>query len=302
MNSTARRHPPIRASKIAPLMCTLNVSSLSPTSMLSPGKRSRCSGAKQHLGFSSMRKRGAPASGSEFTGARASRAKTAKPRFYNSRVASPAATSDTAVHSGRRNRTTSVRSATDTQAHSEFDFNGQDDDEAPTIPMVTSKSTNRRWFGSRKRKSTAPAAGPLLRVKIPRRSMEDEVSRTKWSKHPRRNQNSNRQSNNINKNSKTAAFTDEDDDLVGCSGREFNDDDIEMTIRAEQDDDQEPDEAADDEGESLTCRRCGQLVKALKLGCNADPFDYQCCCEDKISVQEIEKLLPPPPNRRFKPL
>ncbi|VDN96198.1 unnamed protein product [Rodentolepis nana] len=298
-NNTARRHPPVRASKINPLS-SLNESSMSPSSTSSPGKRPRGSAAKHHTGLTSVRKRPPASTGNDPSMTASSkhvRGKTTKPKFYSSRVASSAATNDTTVNNnaGRRNRVTSLRSTTD-QTHSEFDFNGQDDDEVPEVSVSTETGkTNRRWFGSRKRKSNIPAAGPLLRIKVPRRLMyEDEASRT--TKRPRQSQQRNQLLPNKqnDSNGKNASFS-EDEEANQSEGS--NDDDLEKTIRAEQDDEQDQDEdCGDDEGESIACHRCGQLVKLLKAGRSTDPYDYHCTYENKLSIQEIAKRLPAPPN------
>ncbi|KAL5970286.1 Lysine-specific demethylase 3A [Taenia solium] len=295
-NNPARRRPPVRASKIAPLMCSLNESSQSPSTTSSPSKRARSNAVKQHLGFTSVRKRTAAAGGGESTSTKLSRVRTTKPRFYNSRVASPAAASDTALQSSRRSRTTSVRSTTD-QTHSEFDFNGQDEDEEQILSIETDEggakgTPNRRWFGSRKRKSTGASSGPLLRVKVPRRSLEEEEA-AKRSKHGKRTQNT--RQNKTALNSLSHSYVEEEDYEEGEEGEESNEDDLGTTIQV----DQEEEEQGINEGgrseESLKCHRCGQLVKAVKLGRQTDPFDFQ-CCEEKLSLLEIERRLPPPPN------
>ncbi|VDK20065.1 unnamed protein product [Taenia asiatica] len=295
-NNPARRRPLVRASKIAPLMCSLNESSQSPSTTSSPSKRARSNAVKQHLGFTSVRKRTATAGGGESIGTKLSRVRTTKPRFYNSRVASPASASDTALQSSRRSRTTSVRSTTD-QTHSEFDFNGQDEDEEQILSIETDEggakgTSNRRWFGSRKRKSTGASSGPLLRAKVPRRSLEEKEA-AKRSKHGKRTQNT--RQNKTALNSLSHSYVEEEDYEEEEEGEESNEDDLETTIQVDQEEEeQEPNEGGRSE-ESLKCHRCGQLVKAVKLGRQTDPFDFQ-CCEEKLSFLEIERRLPPPPN------
>ncbi|VDM31655.1 unnamed protein product [Hydatigera taeniaeformis] len=298
--NTARRHPPVRASKIAPLMCSLNESSQSPSITFPPTKRARNNAAKQHSGFSSIRKRNDTSVG-EPNGTKLSRVRTTKSRFYNSRVASPAAASDTALQSSRRSRTTSVRSTTD-QTHSEFDFNGQDEDEEQILPLETSgggtkAASSRRWFGSRKRKSATVSSGPLLRVKVPRRSMEEEEA-TKRPKHGKRAQNTRQTKSALNSLPRT--YVDDEDYEEEEEEDDSNEDDVEATIRVNQEEEVHgPNEI--EGGKSgikegpLKCHRCGQLVKAVKVGRKIDPFDFR-CCEEKLSLQEIGRRLPPPPN------
>ncbi|KAL5108877.1 Lysine-specific demethylase 3A [Taenia crassiceps] len=296
-NNTARRRPPVRASKITPLMCSLNESSQSPPTTSSPCRRARNNTVKQHPSFTSVRKRTAAAGGGETTGAKLSRMRTSKPRFYNSRVASPAAASDTALQSSRRSRTTSVRSTTD-QTHSEFDFNGQDEDEDQILSIEASggnvkTNPGRRWFGSRKRKATAASSGPLLRVKVARRSLEEEEA-AKRSKHGKRTQNT-RQNTALNLLSHSYVEEEDCEEEEEQEGEESNEDDLETAIRVDQEEEEQETNEAGRREESLKCRRCGQLVKAVKLGRQTDPFDFQ-CCEENLSLQEIERRLPPPPN------
>lgn len=280
-------------------MCSLNESSQSPSTTSSPSKRARNNAVRQHPSFTSVRKRTAAAGGGESTGTKLSRARTTKPRFYNSRVASPAAASDTALQSSRRSRTTSVRSTTD-QTHSEFDFNGQDEDEEQILSIETSgggaKATpSRRWFGSRKRKSTTVSSGPLLRVKVPRRSLEEEEA-VKRPKHGKRAQNA--RQNKAALNSIPHSYIEEEDyegEEEEEEGEESNEDDLETTLRVDQEEEEQGPNDGERRDEFLKCHRCGQLVKAVKLGCQTDPFDFQ-CCEEKLSLGELERRLPPPPN------
>ncbi|KAH9284951.1 Lysine-specific demethylase 3A-A [Echinococcus granulosus] len=301
-NSTARRHPPVRASKMAPLMCSLNESSQSPSTTSSLSKRVRNNAVKQHPGFTSVRKRTAAGGSGESSGTKLSRVKPTKPRFYNSRVASPAAASDTALQSSRRSRTTSVRSTTD-QTHSEFDFNGQDEDEKEILSIETSggsaKATpNRRWFGSRKRKSTAASSGPLLRIKVPRRSIEEEEA-AKRPKHRKRTQNTRQNKTTLNTLPRNYLEEEDYEEEEEEEREESNEDDLETTTPVQREEERGSNGGEDEKGgrgeESLKCHRCGQLVKAVKIGRLTDPFDFQ-CCEEKLSLQKIRRRLPPPPN------
>ena len=311
-SNTARRHTPVRASKVGSFMCSLNESSLSSSTVSSSSRRARCNvGRTQQSGYSAARKRQTmDTCGS--VGSKTSRGKNSKPRFYNSRVASPAATSDTALsmQTSRRSRTTSVRSTTD-QAHSEFDFNGQDEDEESVLPVeITSTSggsgalkttTSKRWFGSRKRKATnAPSPGPLLRVKMPRRTLGEEegtsVLSSKRPKYTRRAQGG--RQNKTAANSLGENYADEEERMEESGEvEELNNDDLGTTIGAEEE--QVGGDCEDREnGGALKCHRCGQIVKVVKTGRQLDPFDYQ-CSEEKLSLQEIGKCLPPPPIRKL---
>uniref|UniRef100_A0A5K3FBX6 JmjC domain-containing protein n=1 Tax=Mesocestoides corti TaxID=53468 RepID=A0A5K3FBX6_MESCO len=301
VNYATRRHPPVRASKIAPLMCSLSETSLPSTMTASSCKRARGSVAKQHYGVITARKRTTASRSS-----RTSRTKTNKPRFYNNRVSSPAAASDTAIHGGSRNRTTSVRSTTE-QAQSEFYFNGQDEDGESMIVEEAGEgsrgaTTNRRWFGTRKRKSNSAFSGPPLRVKVSRRFMEEggPAKRPRWSKRSLTTRSHGQSKTAPSALLRNYAEVDEESEDEGEERRAegekaYNTADLDTTIRADQENFGEEVEEEDGRGESLICRRCGQSVRAIGSGHQTDRFDFQ-CCEEKLSLEEIRKRLPPPPD------
>ncbi len=189
------------------------------------------------------------------------------------------------------------------QTPSEFDFNGQDeDDEASAAALdVESRTANRKWFGgSRKRRTTTSPAGPLSRVKVPRRAAGEASGPTASTrrKYTRRSQATRPHSQRkavLNALPRTYA-EEEDPDLE--DEEMLNDDDLERTVRAEDDEDPETDDnedQQDDEDDGSLCQRCGQCIKPTRPGNKSDRYDYQ-CHDEKCSMEELYKRLPAPPD------